>query len=558
MARHPTARSPDPRWWVVLAASLVLAGLTLVSSIVGRAGTRMDASLHMVQASLAIPRGELERTLELETAGETALQRAVGATGEDRSKHLAESIAVAESTANAWTRYKAVAAGLPGEADLAGQYERHYLEAKAIASEILVPIIQANEPAPLPDAQVAAADQDRRDLAALIDLYHRREGEVLASMDRRVQRARDLMQIATRAAVVVVLVAAGIGLRVARQVVGTRRRRHKAAETAAFEGQLIRALELVRDDGDALRIGASAIARVAPEERVSIAVVSVSGTSLTPAVGGLVCGVSAPRRCPALLAGAHLEFSDSDALDTCPALAASGQARCAASCWPISVGGSDAAILQVAGDVGRPPGPAEEVSLVVRRVGERVTIIRAFATFELQATRDPLTGLLNRRSFEKEAAQLIADGRDFSVAFADLDHFKQLNDEHGHDAGDRALRNVARTMRDSLRPMDLVCRWGGEEFVILLPGCTTSEAVASMERMRARLAWAGRDEGRPEVTVSVGVAELEPGESLESVVARADEALLAAKAAGRDRVVVWDLAQHGDVPLLAAAPRPER
>lgn len=524
---------------MVLTASVAFVALASVGSTLDRTATRTETSIVLVQRALGVPLEHLEGTLRLEMAGETALQRAAATTGGDRNRFLAESIAAAEATTNMWTRYKEAALGLPGESEIAARYERDYAAGKDVAAEILVPIIQSATPAALPDAQVTAADQNRRNLAALVDLYHEREASELARLEERVSQAKRVLASTLQGAVAAVLLATALGLRLAGRAAATRRRRMAEADTATFEGQLIRALELARVDDDALQVAAMAAARAAPSAEVTIAAIPVGGVTLVPLAGPLVCEVDDPARCPALRAGSPLEFSDSTSLDTCPVLAASGHSPCAVTCWPISVGGSDAALLQAVQSVDDVCDSAGEVGLVARRVGERLTIMRAFARFELQASRDALTGLLNRRSLEDAVAQLEADGIDYCVAFADIDHFKRLNDEQGHDAGDRALKAVARTMRDSLRPHDVLCRWGGEEFVIVLPDCGQRAAVAAMDRMRAHLASAGRDGREAGVTVSVGVAEWERGDSFELTVTRADEALLAAKSAGRDRVLEW-------------------
>ncbi len=165
-------------------------------------------------------------------------------------------------------------------------------------------------------------------------------------------------------------------------------------------------------------------------------------------------------------------------------------------------------------------------------------MLRAFARSEMQAKTDPLTGLLNRRSLEASARDLVDNGEHYVVAYADLDHFKVLNDVHGHDAGDRALRLFARVLRDSVRPSDIPARYGGEEFVVVLPDCGAADALLVMERVRNVLAVAVADGAAPEFTVSVGVAESSISKTFSETIEAADTALLHAKATGRDRVVV--------------------
>lgn len=159
---------------------------------------------------------------------------------------------------------------------------------------------------------------------------------------------------------------------------------------------------------------------------------------------------------------------------------------------------------------------------------------------QVRASRDGLTGLLNRQEFlrlaEVEARLLARARRPAAVVLVDIDHFKQVNDQHGHDAGDQVLRSFATSSRQALRSTDLLGRYGGEEFVFLLPGASTAEAEHVMQDVRLHVAGAGHD--GPPVTASFGVAPLEPGERVEEAIAAADAALYRAKAQGRDRVVV--------------------
>ena len=137
------------------------------------------------------------------------------------------------------------------------------------------------------------------------------------------------------------------------------------------------------------------------------------------------------------------------------------------------------------------------------------------------------------------------------IAFADLDHFKVLNTAYGHDTGDRALRIFSRTLRDSIRPDDIPARWGGEEFVTLLPDCRVEDAMIVAERVRERLAAVVERGDVPHFTVSIGLAASHDGVPFLDIVAAADAALLQAKAAGRDVVV---LASPRGVPTESVSP----
>ena len=124
------------------------------------------------------------------------------------------------------------------------------------------------------------------------------------------------------------------------------------------------------------------------------------------------------------------------------------------------------------------------------------------------------------------------------MAYGDLDHFKLLNDIHGHDTGDRALRLFARVLRDSVRPNDIAARYGGEEFVVVLPDCTITDAYTVIDRVRARLTDTQRGGIVPSFTVSFGLALAQPDLAFGETVELADAALLRAKSEGRDRVVL--------------------
>lgn len=156
---------------------------------------------------------------------------------------------------------------------------------------------------------------------------------------------------------------------------------------------------------------------------------------------------------------------------------------------------------------------------------------------------DALTGLPNRRGFldvaDHELKRSVRAGEPFSVVMVDLDHFKQINDRHGHGAGDAVLQQVATRLRNVLRSEDLVARWGGEEFIVLLPNTTGELAVFVAEKARRAIAELRFDEvGVGSITASFGVAMHHPGHPLDTTIAAADGALYRAKEAGRDCVLL--------------------
>ena len=134
--------------------------------------------------------------------------------------------------------------------------------------------------------------------------------------------------------------------------------------------------------------------------------------------------------------------------------------------------------------------------------------------------------------------QLQSRGEPFALAIGDLDHFKRLNDTHGHESGDRALRLFARALRSSVRGEDLVCRFGGEEFVVVFPRCTSQAAGGILRRMQEELLVAIAQGNVPGFTVSYGVTDSRQASTLDELVRIADMHLFQAKREGRNRVVV--------------------
>jgi diguanylate cyclase (GGDEF)-like protein len=213
----------------------------------------------------------------------------------------------------------------------------------------------------------------------------------------------------------------------------------------------------------------------------------------------------------------------------------------------MGIGGNSVGVFHVTTDDGSPPsGDVEKnVEVVARRASERLAMLRAFEISQTQANSDSLTGLMTRRSLEAAVRDLQSTGTPYSVAYGDLDHFKDLNDVFGHATGDRALRTVAQVLRDSLRPADVPGRYGGEEFVIVLPECPLGEAAQVLERVRSRLADRIVMAELPRFTISFGLATSDQAADFDQVVALADAALLRAKAGGRDQVVVSTGAEPG-------------
>ncbi len=209
-----------------------------------------------------------------------------------------------------------------------------------------------------------------------------------------------------------------------------------------------------------------------------------------------------------------------------------------------------------------PPAPGAEARLgrFAELVGIAIANAEARAQLVVQATTDPLTGLANHRTFHErlgdEAARARRFGRPLSLILMDLDHFKEVNDVHGHQVGDGVLTGVADLLRRHARAADVLGRVGGEEFAWLLPEAAAEVAERAAERLREAMA-GHRFPVAGVVTLSLGVCELGPGEEVSELYRRADVALYWAKAAGRNRCASYPQAVEQDLPrrpVRAAGP----
>jgi diguanylate cyclase (GGDEF)-like protein len=198
--------------------------------------------------------------------------------------------------------------------------------------------------------------------------------------------------------------------------------------------------------------------------------------------------------------------------------------------------------------------PVKLVTAISLAIGAAVTLL-AFALalvtvgryqkrLELTAGTDPLTGVLNRQAFEivfrQSALEAARSGRPLSGILFNIDFFRQVNDRHGYVAGDNVLRTIAQLTKAMVRDSDIVTRWGGEEFAILLNECTLEQAVAVAEKLRGAIDHHDFSAIAPEhhITISVGVAQYAEQESAAVFFARVDEALFKAKMNGRNRLQV--------------------
>lgn len=333
------------------------------------------------------------------------------------------------------------------------------------------------------------------------------------------------------------------------------------AERQRFGTELHEALEMAGNESDIAKVVEHVLAATVPDRPAELLVADSSDAHLTaratnPLAGGAGCQVAAPFECPAVKRARPQSFPTSGAINACPHLRdrPDGEGR-SAHCVSVTFMGRSLGVLHVTGPDGDDVGEegAQRLAELAGQVGTRIGTARAFAKAQLQAGTDSLTGLPNRRSVEEELSRRLAEGERFAVAIADLDRFKLLNDTYGHEAGDRALRLFADTVRKALRGHDLFARWGGEEFVIALPLADRFDARDVLDRTRLALLEACARAETVNVTASFGVADTTQADHLDALLRAADQALLLAKSAGRDRVEVAAGLPHHDVVGSEAA-----
>ena len=319
-----------------------------------------------------------------------------------------------------------------------------------------------------------------------------------------------------------------------------------------FESRLANALDMAEGEPEVVQVIERSFSAIVPDAPIELLLADNSHAHLlrmasaSPTGSPPACGVDSPDHCPAARRAQVQRFSDSDELDACPKLRGRPEGAMSAMCVPVSIMGRSVGVIHVTGEqhTSFSENTEQDLATLAKLSGARIGLLRVMAETQLQATTDSLTGLLNRRSFEHRLATLRREESDVTIAMADLDHFKLLNDTYGHGTGDRALRLFAQVLGESLRTEDVVCRHGGEEFAIAVPGCTIEKAREIFDAARTRLEAAIAVAGLPKFTVSFGVVGSDPHDDLPTLISRADAALFQAKREGRDRVVVFDTLGH--------------
>jgi diguanylate cyclase (GGDEF)-like protein len=312
-----------------------------------------------------------------------------------------------------------------------------------------------------------------------------------------------------------------------------------------FRHELVDALDLAESENEVVRTAHRA-ARVAfPEKIFQLLVADTSAGTLVPIdeAAPVACTVNCIESCPAARKGDVLNHHPDMGLSRCPRIV---DEATIVTCSPISVNGKAVGVVQLMGTL-LDEGQKELLEALSTAVGVRTGVVRNLAERELAAGTDPLTGLANRRAMDEHLRRLDGAAVPYAVIVADLDHFKSINDTHGHDVGDRCLQLFAEILKEACRDTDIACRPGGEEFSLILSGAGTDAGMAVASRIQAMLAQETRRQG-PIFTASLGIATRPiHGDRSEEVLRSADVALYDAKDQGRNRCVVSEVPMNLEV-----------
>ncbi len=319
---------------------------------------------------------------------------------------------------------------------------------------------------------------------------------------------------------------------------------HERLRAHDLNVRLTAALDMAEDEESVMRIARQAMSLAADGAPVQMLLADTPESTMRhDVVEGWTndegrCYVERPTDCPAVRRGMGTVFEDSLTLSACRGMRGPMAASCAAACTPITVAGTGVGVLRALGPAGDPDlfRMLQSLNTAAHHVGARLAVVRSISASAREAATDPLTGAANRRSGEARLAELAKGSEAYVLAMLDIDYFKKINDGHGHEVGDRALKLLVDVLRGRIRRTDMLCRYGGEEFLLILPGLAQDAAVGLLQACRAELPAACGRVGLPPFTFSAGVAKAPNGDPAQQLRA-ADAALYHAKQTGRDRVL---------------------
>lgn len=387
-------------------------------------------------------------------------------------------------------------------------------------------------------------DEDLRTREGPIDAFRAEHARYQELLERESQQQADALLLRAIATIVAIsLLVGGLALLALRRSTLRERRYNQA------QAELASALQSAGDEGEADRLLKRHLERqLGGEATVTVLRRSGSGSgdglrAGTPPAAGSPLAVALadgrPRECLAVRRGSAHSQGAEEPLVLCDLCGRSGPA----TCRPLLVGDGIIGSVLIEDPAGRGGSDERVVTDSLSQAAPILSGLRTLALAQSRATTDALTGLPNRWALQDALKRMLAQAsrthRPLALVLMDVDHFKRLNDAHGHDAGDRALVAVGEALRGALRQSDLAARSGGEEFSVLLPDTPLEGALAVAEQLRRAVAEAELGIEGATLTASFGVAVLGLHASTpETLVQVADRALYAAKRAGRDRVEV--------------------
>jgi diguanylate cyclase (GGDEF)-like protein len=377
---------------------------------------------------------------------------------------------------------------------------------------------------------------------ALMDDLRKQDTALREHVERR---AQDELQDARWVAIGFVMVFSGTVLSLGLLALERQARRNRARSRERRE--YVDALQGADDDGEAKELLRRRAERLAPGADAVVLTRNASGNSLNAAtdpvaVPGLADALldATPRTCLAIRRGnTHEREPGAAPLQRCELC---DRVDGGSLCVPELVAGEVIGSLLVIKDGHIKPAERDSITGAVAQAAPILANLRNLAIAEHRAATDPLTKLPNARSVQEALIRMVAQsnrtGSPLSAIVIDLDHFKALNDRHGHQAGDEVLAIFGATLRRAVRASDFAGRWGGEEFVVLLHDTDHDDALQAAETMRASFDGMTVPAVTAHITASLGVATLaDHAADGASLIRAADRALYRAKAAGRNRVV---------------------
>lgn len=330
----------------------------------------------------------------------------------------------------------------------------------------------------------------------------------------------------------------------------TQRAEHfrRRAARDEWSRRVLEALELVDDEPSVHKVVQRALVQLDAQHPVEVHLAQRGENELRQVASDVTraapgCPVEVIGSCVALRRGQVTRFDSSESIDACPHLQDRASGPCSAVCVPVTVAARPVGVVHLTGPAGRPAPRelVEQLSQLSSQVGTRLSALRVLESSRHEASTDGLTGLPNRRTLEARVADLIDRGTPFVLVLADLDKFKLLNDNFGHETGDKALQLFAAVLRDNVRGNDLVARLGGEEFVLVYPNMSVEISVEAVGRIRQALATAVGSSTVPGFTSSFGIAHSSVAADGDAILRVADAGLLEAKDLGGDQAVVADV-----------------